>query len=114
MGRIYQFRIRRIAVGKYQVEEQYTVLFIKKLWRVGSRRLQLQEYYETAAKASKAIRTAAKEQGIEVHITDLEALFLGMQKSMKMQVRAARKAARKADERATNLKRIGKDPDRGG
>lgn len=109
MGKIYQYRIRRIDVGKYQVEEQYTVLFIKKLWRVGSRRLQLQEYYETSAKAAKAILDAAKLKGMEVRVTDLERLLVSMRESVKAQARTARKAARKADELARNLRRIKKD-----
>ena len=110
--RVYEYRIRRIDVGKYQVEEQYRVLFLWKRWRVGSRRLLLyQTVFETAAKACKAILNAAALRGIEVHITDLEAMFLNIQRNMKASVKAARKQARKAGERARNLRRIQKEPE---
>ena len=111
MGKIYQYRIRRIDVGKYQVEEQYTVLFVFKRWRVGSRRLGIgrRERFASSAKAAKAIQDLAAERGLAVHVTDLEAVFLGLKREIKDQGRGARKKARAEAERARNLRRIGKE-----
>lgn len=108
--KVHHFRIRRIDIGAYQVEEQYRVLFLWKRWRVGSRRLKIQgrELFSTAAKAAKAIQEAAALKGIEVQVTDLEAEFLRINRQVKDQVRTARKQARKAEERERNLRRIRK------
>ena len=114
MSRVYRYRIRRIGVGRYLVEEQYRVLFLWERWRVGSRRLQLQGEYATAAKAMEDITRQAKRLHLSVAVEDLESRFLAIQLSIKGQVRTARKQARRADERARNLRRIGRDPDRRG
>ena len=107
--RVYEYRIRRIDVGKYQIEEQYRFMLFWKRWRVGSRRLPIfQTVFDTAAKASKAILNAAAMRGIEVHIADLELMFLNIQRNMKASVKKARKNARIIEERERNLRRIGK------
>ena len=107
--KIYHYRIRRMAVGVYRVEEMHRILFFKKYWIVGSRRLQLEESYVTSEKARKAIMAAAALKGIEVQITDLEAEFIRINRIVKGQVRQARKEARRMDEMKRNLKRIGKE-----
>lgn len=107
--KIYHYRIRRMAVGVYRVEEMHRILFFKKYWIVGSRRLKLEESYMTSEKARKAIMAAAALKGIEVQITDLEAEFIRINRLVKGQVRQARKEARRMDEMKRNLKRIGKD-----
>ena len=107
--KVYHYRIRRMAVGDYRVEEMHRILFFKKYWIVGSRRLLLEESYATSEKARKAILAAAALKGIEVQITDLEAEFIRINKLVKGQVRQARKEARRMDEMKRNLKRIGKE-----
>lgn len=107
--RVYHYRIRRMAVGVYRVEEMHRFLFFKKYWIVGSRRLQLEDRYVTSEKAYKAIKSAAALKGIEVQITDLEAEYIRINRLVKGQVRQARKEARRMDEMKRNLRRIGKD-----
>lgn len=106
--KVYHYRIRRMAMGIYRVEEMHTFLFFRKYWIVGSRRLQLEESYATSEKAHKAVLAAAALKGIEVQVTDLEAEFIRINRLVKGQVRQARKEARKEDERARNLRRISK------
>lgn len=106
--KVYHYRIRRMAVGDYRIEEMHRILF-KEYWIVGSRRLQLNESYSTSEKARKAILAAAALKGIEVQITDLEAEFIRINRIIKGQVRQARKEARRMDEKKRNLKRICKD-----
>lgn len=107
--KVYHYRIRRMAVGDYRIEEMHRIFFFKKYWIVGSRRLQLKDSYETSEKARKAILAAAGLEGIEVQITDLEAEFIRINRLVKGQVRQARKEARRMDEMKRNLKRIGKE-----
>ena len=107
--RVYHYRIRRMAVGVYRVEEMHRFLFFKKYWIVGSRRFDLKEQYESAEKARKDIMTAAAAAGVEVQVTDLEAEFIRIKSLVKDQVKQARKRARKIDEKARNLRRIRKD-----
>lgn len=107
--RVYHYRIRRMAVGVYRVEEMHRILFFKKYWIRGSRRFDLKEKYESAEKARKDIMAAAEAAGVEVQVTDLEAEFIRIKSLMKGQVKQARKKARKMDEKARNLRRIRKD-----
>lgn len=107
--RVYHYRIRRMAVGVYRVEEMHRILFFKKYWIRGSRRFDLKEKYESAEKARKDIMAAAEAAGVEVQVTDLEAEFIRIKSIMKGQVKQARKKARKMEEKARNLRRIRKD-----
>lgn len=107
--RVYHYRIRRMAVGVYRVEEMHRILFFKKYWIRGSRRFDLKDEYESAEKARKDIMAAAEAAGVEVQVTDLEAEFIRIKSLVKGQVKQARKRARKMDEKARNLRRIRKD-----
>lgn len=106
--RIYHYRIRKMAIGRYVVEEMHRFLFFKEYWISGSRRFNLKEEYESAEKARKDIVAAAALKGVEVRVTDLEAEFIRINKMVKGQVRQARKQARKKEEKDRNLRRIGK------
>ena len=107
--RVYHYRIRRMAVGDYRVEEMHRILFFKKYWIRGSRRFKLKDEYESAEKARKDIMAAAEAAGVEVQVTDLEAEFIRIKSLVKGQVKQTRKRARKMDEKARNLRRIRKD-----
>ena len=110
MKRKIIYRITRKAEGVYTLEERHTFMFFWSFWTKGSIRFRIPSQYRTAALAEQTVREAAARKGRQVFVIDTDGAGLAISAIRRKAAKEGRRRDRKAEERARNLRRIGRDP----
>ena len=86
-------------------------MFFWTFWVKGSIFLKIPSTYGSPKLAEVAITKAAEEKGRKVFIMNFDGAKEAIKAAQKKVNKAKRKKQRKEDEKAQNLRRIGKDPE---